>query len=140
MSRIPAFVVVACLAISLACSGGRVTPDKPRDFVYEMNGDVPDTFQGMDLPFYGGQIERTSETSMTVSYDALETTMEQLKENWPEALAAAGWTEEERGESGNGDMDMTYALPDGRRALVSVITYAPGVWHVYIGLSGGAAP
>jgi hypothetical protein len=85
-------------------------------------------------------IEQSGENSMTVSYTDDDASMDQLKERWPDALAAAGWVEDSRGESGNGDMDLTYDLPDGRRALVTITVYRPKVWRVYIGLSEGGTP
>jgi hypothetical protein len=141
MSRLlPLVLAASLLASGLACSGGDVTPPKPREFVYDDMHSVPVVFQGMDLPFYGGQIERSSENSMTVSYGHSEASMDQLKERWPSALEAAGWVEDTRGESGNGDLGLTYRLPSGRRSLVSITVAGTGVWHVYIGLSGGGTP
>jgi hypothetical protein len=141
MSRLlPLVLAASLLASGLACSGGDVTPPKPREFVYDDMHSVPVVFQGMDLPFYGGQIERSSENSMTVSYGHSEASMDQLKERWPSALQAVGWVEETRGESGNGDLDLTYRLPSGRRSLVSITVAGTGVWHVYIGLSEGGTP
>lgn len=138
MPRLLPFVLAASLlTASLACSGGDVTPPKPREFVYDHMHSVPAVFQGMDLPYYGGQIEQSGENSMTVSYTDDDASMSQLKERWPEALASAGWVEETRGEAGNGDLSLYYSLPTGRRALVSIDVEAPKVWWVYIGLSDG---
>jgi hypothetical protein len=117
-----------------------VTPPKPREFVYDHMHSVPVVFQGMDLPFYGGQIERSGQTSMIVSYTNDDASMEQLKARWPDALAAAGWAEETRTEMGNGELSLTYALPNGGRALVSIDVFASNVWHVNITTSLGDSP
>ncbi|MFT6161032.1 MAG: hypothetical protein ACJAZO_003257 [Myxococcota bacterium] len=141
MSRLlPLVLAASLLASGLACSGGDVTPPKPREFVYDDMYRVPVVFQGMDLPYYGGQIEQSGENSMTVSYTDDDASMDQLKERWPDALATAGWVEESRNESGNGDLGLTYQLPNGRRSLVSISVYRPKVWRVYIGLSDGGTP
>jgi hypothetical protein len=141
MSRLlPLVLAASLLASGLACSGGDVTPPKPREFVYDDMHRVPVVFRGMDLPYYGGQIEQSGENSMTVSYTDDDASMDQLKERWPEALTAAGWVEDSRGESGNGDIDLTYDFTGGRRALVTITVYRPKVWRVYIGLSEGGAP
>jgi hypothetical protein len=141
MSRLlPLVLAASLLASGLACSGGDVTPPKPREFVYDHLASVPAVFQGMDLPFYGGQIEQSGEGSMTVSYGHSEASMDQLKERWPSALQAVGWVEETRGESGNGDLGLTYSLPDGRRSLVRITVAETGVWHVNITASPGTSP
>jgi hypothetical protein len=141
MSRLlPLVLAASLLASGLACSGGDVTPPKPREFVYDHMHSVPVVFQGMDLPFYGGQIERSGQTSMIVSYTNDDASMEQLKARWPDALAAAGWAEETRTEMGNGELSLTYALPDGGGALVSIDIYGSGVWHVNITASPGTSP
>jgi hypothetical protein len=89
----------------------------------------------MDLPWYGGQIERSTDRSMSVSYGALDgVTKEWVAAQWLAALSAAGWTETTRTESGNGDTSVIYTLADGSTASASVVTHAHNVWWVTITL------
>jgi len=74
----------------------------------------------MDLPWYGGMVQRSSDYTMVVSYDDRLATAEQLREWWPDALVAEGWTETSPSLSGNGRLDATLTLPDGRTAILTI--------------------
>ena len=119
MRRI-AVVLLTTLALSLACTGGQVTPKHPRDERAFSFKEVPKEFEGMDLPWYGGLIEQSGEYSMTVSYSDEEATAGQLKEWWPKALSDAGWTETARNVAGNGSLRATYDLPDGAAGTLTI--------------------
>ena len=98
--------------LALAC-GGPVTPSHERGERAFSDHAVPTAFEGLDLPWYGGLVERSSDRSMTVSYSDAEATVEQLREWWPAALADAGWTEKDRSLAGNGAFIVYYRTPSG---------------------------
>ena len=82
---------------------------------------VPDAFQGLDIPWYGGGLDIASDTTMTVSYlSFVAPPPEQLHTWWIEALQDAGWTIEHSSVSGNGRLDAIVVRPDGRRGLMTI--------------------
>lgn len=140
-SRIAMASAACILALSLGCFGGGVNPRKPREFVFDHLAPVPEAFQQYDLPWYGGQIERQTPTSMAVSYSSLDgITKEWLVEQWTASLEAEGWVEYTRTESGNGDVSVIYDLPNGQPASMSVRNHAHLVWWVTIHLPNQASP
>ena len=96
-----------------------MTPKHERGDVDTVFHEIPAIYQGMDLPYYGGQIERASDGFMEVSY-ADEATVEQLVERWPAALEAEGWTRTSGGPTSNGGFGATYALPDGAEGSLNI--------------------
>ena len=140
MFRLSVPAAVCVVALSLGCFGGGVNPEKPREFVYDDMHAVPAAFQDMNLPWYGGQIERQTPNSMAVSYSLADgVSKEWLVAQWSEALAAEGWVEATRTESGNGDVSIIYTLPDGKTASIAVETHAHQVWWVTVLLPNGGA-
>ena len=128
-------------ATTLACGlgGGPVTPTKPREEKHDYAHSVPDVFQGMDLPWYGGRVEQSSDRTMTVSYSDEEATPEQLRTWWPEALEAEGWTESSRNLSGNGTLDVSYRTPDDRGAFLTVRPEGT-IWWVILSINPPPEP
>ena len=141
MLRLSVPAVLCVFALSLGCFGGGVSPEKPRAFVYDDMHAVPTTFVGMDLPWYGGQIERQTPNSMAVSYTPLDgVTKEWLVTQWSESLVAAGWTENSRNQTGNGDTLVFYTLPTGGESSLSVDTHAHNVWWVTVRVAPRGEP
>ena len=122
--------------LTLACGGAMNTPNYPREERRFSDHEVPTEMASMDLPWYGGLINRSSDHSMTVSYsrpyDGVDP--DQLREWWPAALEAEGWAEKTRNLSGNGTLDLTYQLPDERTALMSIQPEGT-LWWVYISIN-----
>jgi len=112
-------VLLATCTLAFIC-GGPMTPSYPREERRFSFNEVPQDFSAMDLPWYGGRLVRSSDYTMVVSYTNERTTVEQLREWWPDAMAAEGWTERSRHLSGNGRLDILYALPDGRTAMMTI--------------------
>ena len=108
------FAAAACvLALSLGCFGGGVNPMYSREHFFDHIQPVPEAFQSYDLPWYGGQVERQTPTSMAVSYGAADgVTKEWLVEQWTASLEAEGWVEQTRTESGNGDVSHDHGADD----------------------------
>jgi len=116
--------------LALAC-GGPVTPSHERGERAFSDHAVPTAFEGLDLPWYGGLVERSSERSMTVSYSDTEATVEQLRAWWPAALADAGWTEEHRTLAGDGSLIVYWSTSDGRDARLSIAPEG-SLWWVHL--------
>ena len=141
MFRLSVPAAVCVVALSLGCFGGGVNPEKPREFVYDHLQPVPAVFQAMDLPWYGGQIERQTPNSMAVSYSSWDgMSKEWLVTQWNEALAAEGWIEDSRNQTGNGDTLLYYSVPAGGQGSLSVDTHAHNVWWVTVRVPTGAEP
>ena len=116
--------------LALAC-GGPVTPSHERGERAFSDHAVPTAFEGLDLPWYGGLVERSSDRSMTVSYSDAEATVEQLREWWPAALADAGWTEKHRTLAGDGSLILFWSTSDGRDARLSIAPEG-SLWWVHL--------
>jgi len=123
--RAALFLTTAAVSvlIALGCTGG-LMGEGVEEQEYERS-DVsfgslaPDEFRAMDLPYYGGQVEKGSDGFMEVSYGD-EATVEQLVEWWPAALEAEGWTRTSGGPTPSGGFLGTYETPDGRRGSLSI--------------------
>jgi len=79
----------------------------------------PQVFAAMDLPYFGGQVERATDTYMQVSYGG-EATVEQLIEWWPQAVKAEGWVPQSEDTKPNGGFVGEYQLPSGGTALLAI--------------------
>jgi len=86
---------------------------------YYTNAPVPDVFEALDLPYYGGLIEKSSDGFMEVSYGD-EATVEQLAEWWPAALEAEGWARTSGGPTPTGGYSATYDTPSGGDGTLSI--------------------
>jgi hypothetical protein len=73
----------------------------------------------MDLPYYGGQIERVTDSYMQVSYGR-EATVDQLKEWWPEAVKAEGWTPTREDLDPTGGFSGLYTTEDSQNATLTI--------------------
>jgi len=112
------------LVSSLACTGDLMTsaPATPKYERSEIRGGrAPAPFKTMkDLPYYGGQIERSAKGYMQVSYSSEEATVEQLVEWWPAAVEAEGWTPKVTGPEPNGGFSGSYKTPDGSSGVLTI--------------------
>ena len=79
----------------------------------------PEVFANMDLPYFGGQVERATDSYMQVSYRR-EATVEQLKEWWPAAVKAEGWVPKREEVNPTGGFSGLYSTSDGREASLSI--------------------
>ena len=73
----------------------------------------------MDLPYFGGQVERATDSYMQVSYGR-EATVEQLKEWWPAAVKAEGWIPMDERPKENGGFAGQYNNPKGGTAALAI--------------------
>ena len=94
------------------------TPQYERSY-YKPLEVPPEVFASMDLPYYGGKVERATDSYMQVSYGR-EATVEQLKEWWPAAVKAEGWVPTEEVDKPNGGFVGQYRLPQGGTASLSI--------------------
>ena len=122
--------------LTVACHRGPACERSERDF---SDYPVPAELQDMDLPWYCGMVYQSFDEAMSVSYDLNEArvTPAQLREWWPAAFVAAGWTLESSGVSGNGALDAIFTLPDGRSALLTVQPEGT-LWVVLVSISAGS--
>jgi hypothetical protein len=79
----------------------------------------PAAFAAMDLPYYGGQIERKTDTYMQVSYGR-EATVDQLKEWWPAAVKAEGWVPTSEEQFPDQSFAGLYIVPSGQTASLTI--------------------
>jgi hypothetical protein len=115
-------LITAVLACQLISCG--VFVSEPAEPQYERGYFVPlrtppAVFASMDLPYYGGQIERVTDSYMQVSYGR-EATVDQLKEWWPEAVKAEGWTPVDEQQKENGGFAGQYRLVSGGTASLTI--------------------
>jgi len=112
------------LVSSLACTGDLMTsaPATPKYERSEIRGGrAPAPFKTMkDLPYYGGQIERSAKGYMQVSYSSEEATVEQLVEWWPAAVEAEGWTRTSGGPRPDGGFTSRYNIDSATRGLLTI--------------------
>lgn len=119
--RLAALALITTLTIGCGGPEPEALPELPQyeRSYYKPLERPPAVFASMDLPYYGGQVERATDTYMQVSYGR-EATVEQLVEWWPPAMRAAGWTPTEERAKDNGGFVGQYTLPDGGTASLSI--------------------
>jgi hypothetical protein len=115
-------LITAVLACQLISCG--VFVSEPAEPQYERGYFVPlrtppAVFASMDLPYYGGQIERVTDSYMQVSYGR-EATVDQLKEWWPEAVKAEGWTPTREDLDPTGGFSGLYTTEDSQNATLTI--------------------
>ena len=76
-------------------------------------------FDDLDLPFYGGKVEKAYEGFTEITYSS-EQSFDQLKERWPQAFLDLGWRETNRAEFPSGRMSVNYITPDGLEATLRI--------------------
>src|SRR5690606_30713191 len=120
MRRMP-LILVLTLFTSLACGDlmGGGEPEHERSY-YKIASRPTGIWKEMDLPYYGGKIEKCTDTLMEVLYTSDVMGPAQLKRYWPEALKAEGWTPRAESETSDGGFVGSYTLPDGRSGALSI--------------------
>ena len=93
-------------------------PEYARSF-YKPLADPPAVFASMDLPYFGGKVERVTDAYMQVSYGR-EATVEQIRGWWPDAVKAEGWVPTEEIDKENGGFAGQYQTPNGGTASLTI--------------------
>lgn len=115
-----ATIAAVNLMVALGCTGGLMASEPKFERAYFRAMDLPpEAFKTMDLPYYGGQVEKSAEGFMEVSYRD-ELTIDQIVELWPAALEAEGWGQTEGGRNPNQGFTGFYDTPDGSRGTLTV--------------------
>jgi len=108
-------------SLTISCGGSvpePATPQYERSY-YKPLEVPPEMFASMDLPYYGGKVERATDSYMQLSYGR-EATVEQLKEWWPAAVKAEGWVPTREEANPAGGFSGLYTTADGRNGSLSI--------------------
>ena len=112
---------ILVIVLTTACGASVPTPVEPqyeRSYHHPIR-QPPAAFAAMDLPYFGGTIERTTDTYMQVSYRR-EATIDQLKEWWPAAVKAEGWVPTSEDMKPNGGFAGIYSFSDTGSATLTI--------------------